>query len=876
MSRERLVVIDGKSVLYRGYYAMGDLATPSGHPTGATYGFALMGLRILQEFDPDYVVVAWDKSKTNIRARQQLYADYKANRKPMPDDLVVQLDDVRQLCAAFGWPLLEVDDFEADDIMGTLAVQAKQQGIDSVLVTSDLDVLQLVNHHTRVCALKRGLTQTILYDEDSFREEYEMTPQQFVDYKALRGDPSDNIPGVKGVGEKTARQLIGKYGNMDAIYEHLDEIGGATAHKLEADRDMAFLSRELIKLSLEAPVEFDDVAARVGASDPTAIAKVFYELGFRRLHSELPDYMQLPADPSLFDVSGGDNSPYENWDVEEITSADRAWEVLGQEVIVYSVMEHNSRTQLPDIHEVIFTSEQGKAYHSKATDVLKQLPDVFAGRKIIGFGLHEDLRAWGPVPDAVYFDISLTGFLLDPLAQVESIYRTAAQELGVDERTFDEGWAVSPLKKRIVSMKAAVLNDLYERRSEKLRQFPELEKLAHDIEFPLLPVIAGMERYGIKLETEYLERMQQEFIGRIKELEQAIHEHAGEEFNINSPQQLQTVLFEKLQLDTDGIKKTKTGFSTGASELEKLRGLHPIVDYITHYRELTKLKSTYIDALPKLVADDGRLHTTFTQTVAQTGRLSSLHPNLQNIPVRTEEGRAIRRAFVAEDGYRLAQADYSQIELRVAAALSGDDKMIQAFSAGADIHVQTAAELHGVTPQEVSKELRYSAKTVNFGVLYGMSPHGLSIATGMSRDEAKDFIDRYFGIRSQLLEYLESLKTKAKADGYVETLFGRRRPMPDIHSSNFAVRAAAERAAMNMPIQGTAADIMKMAMVEIDKRLDAGSHQILQVHDSILVEAPKAKTEQVTEMLREVMENVYDLGVPLDVDVSTGKHWGEL
>lgn len=872
---KKLVVIDGKSVLYRGYYAMGDLATPEGKPTGATYGFAMMGLRILKEFDPDYVVVAWDKSKTNIRARQQLYEEYKANRKPMPEDLHAQLEDVRRLCDVFGWPLLEVDDFEADDIMGTLAVQAKAQGIDSILVTSDLDVLQLLNHHTRVCALKRGLTQTVLYDADKLQEEYGLTPEQFVDYKALRGDPSDNIPGVQGVGDKTATQLIQKYGSLDVVYEHVDNIGGAVSKKLEAGRDMAFLSRDLIQLSLEAPVTFDEVAARAQESDPEAVSAIFDELQFRRLYEDLPDYMRRST-PSLF--TSGDNGEYENWQVEQIKTPEQLQDVLGEEVVFYSIIEHNDETKLADVTEVVLSSETGKAYQVIDQSVLEKLPEMLSGRTVVGFGLWNDLRAWGPLPGVSYFDVALAAFLLNPLEDIKSIYEAAARELGTDDRTFDEAFAKSPLELRVVSMKAAVLWELYQRRKKELKQYPQLQKLATDVEFPLLPVIARMERRGIKLDVDHLKRMSEDFAGRIAELEQAIYTEAGQEFNINSPQQLQTILFDKLQLDTTNIKKTKTGYSTGASELDKLRGLHPIVDLITHYRELTKLHNTYIEALPKLVDSNNRLHTTFTQTVTQTGRLSSVHPNLQNIPVRTEEGKAIRQAFVAEEGFTLAQADYSQFELRLAAALSGDEHMLDAFNSGEDIHTKTAAELYDVAQSDVTKEQRYNAKTVNFGVMYGMSPHGLSVATGMSREDAKAFIDRYFELRSGLVEYLDSLKHQAREEGYVETWFGRRRPMPDIHSSNFAVRSAAERAAINMPIQGTEADLMKMAMIEIDTRLEEQCYQILQIHDSILVECPDGKAGRVTELLKDIMEQTppKELAVAFDVETSTGKHWGEL
>lgn len=847
-----LVVIDGKSVLYRGYYAMGNLATAQGKPTGATYGFAMMGLRILKEFDPDYVVVAWDKSKTNIRARQKLYEEYKANRHPIPEDLQEQISDVRRICEAFGWPMLEVDDFEADDIMGTLAVQAREKGIDSILVTSDLDVLQLVNHHTTVCALKRGLTQTILYDVERFQQEYDMTPQQFIDYKALRGDPSDNIPGVHGVGDKTAKQLIRDYGDLETVYDHLEDIGGALAKKLTADREMAFLSRDLVRLSLEAPVEFDDVTSHVEVTNPQAVDTIFEELSFHRLRSELPQNMQ--QSPTLFDQ----------------TAESGAGE--GPDVTVH----RGNEPDFSSVEEAVVFTLQTYAVVSTTERECFLIPiSAIPGHvRIIGFDTKTELKQLRYERE-VAFDVMVAAFLLNPLVRQQTLSSLARNELGI---AISEPERVDDLDDVAISSLVSALWQLHVRYTTQLEEVPDIKAIATDIEWPLLPVLARMEERGVKLDVEYLRTMGQDFTKRIYELENEIYHTSGEQFNINSPHQLQTVLFETLQLPTDNIKRTKTGYSTGAAELEKLRGLHPIIDLISHHRELTKLKSTYIDTLPQQVDSNNRLHTTFTQTVTQTGRLSSLDPNLQNIPVRTEEGKAIRAAFIAEEGNTLVQADYSQFELRLAAALAGDTAMLDSFNSGVDIHTQTAAELYGVELDQVTKQQRYNAKTVNFGVMYGMSPHGLSVTTGMSREDAKAFIDRYFKIRSRLLEYLESLKEKARTEGYVETWFGRRRPMPDIHSSNFAVRSAAERAAINMPIQGTEADLMKMAMIKIDKQLEADCWQILQIHDSILVECPEAKADTVAHMLKRIMEDAppIDLPVTFDVETSTGKHWGEL
>ena len=841
--QQTLVVIDGKSVLYRAYYAMGDLTTPDGRPTGATYGFARMGLDILKRFSPDYVAVAWDKSGTNIRYRQKLYEEYKANRKPMPDELRQQIDDVRRLSSSFGWPLLEVDDYEADDIMGTLALQAGRQNINTILVTSDLDVLQLINSNTQVCVLKKGLSQTVLYDEEKFRQDYGMSPSQFVDYKSLRGDPSDNIPGVKGVGEKTALELIHTYGDLEAVYNSIDQIGGAVASKLQRDEQMAFLSRDLIKLSLEAPVTFDALAAKTSESRPNDIAALFSELNFTRLKSQLPSSMQPPKELNLFDGP-------------DLTSR------VGLEPAEETAPTANTpKKALVVVHgEDYYVSPNPSCYYRLNSSQLTGI------KEIVGHNTKSILKL--STKAHVDMDVMVAAFLLNPLRRDLTLQSLASDELGVNIET-DESVDVGKI--------VAATWSLYRHFKSEIQNLPRLGEVASKIEWPLLPVLARMESVGIGLDVEYLHKIRDDFASKIKDLKVKIYEQAGEEFNINSPQQLRAVLFEKLELPTQGIKKTKTGYSTSASELDKLQGQHEIVDLIGQYRELTKLQSTYVEALPKLTGSDGRLHTTFTQTVTQTGRLSSINPNVQNIPVRTDEGRLIRRAFKANEGNVLIQADYSQIELRIAAALSRDEKMLRAFEDEADIHTQTAAELHNVTAADVTKAQRYSAKAINFGVLYGMSPHGLSLATGMSHDESKAFIERYFSIRAQLKEYLEELKQQAKTNGFVETWYGRRRPMPDIHSSNFAVRSAAERAAMNMPIQGTAADIMKLAMIELDAKLDSDCKQVLQVHDSVLVECPEGKASSIKIMLREVMEGICPRPeVNLRVDITTGANWGDI
>lgn len=832
-----LVVIDGKSVFYRGFYAMPGLALPDGTPTGGVYGFAMMAFEVLKKFDPDYIVVAWDKSKTNIRSRRKLYPEYKANRKPMPDEMRMQIPLLRDLMDAFNWPLYECDDYEADDILGTLAIKAKDHdNIDTILVTSDLDALQLVNGHTHVAALKRGLTNLEYFDEKHFTEKYEMTPQQFIDYKALRGDSSDNIPGVKGVGEKTATQLIKDYGSLEEVYEHIDEIKGATRKKLEADKDMAYLSRNLVTILLDAPIDFEEERSDVRNVDIEAVREKLHAFRFRSLLNQIDSVFaeQAPTDSK----QQTQIKRAQKVDVEKIN-----W----KKPVVVTTFGGN----------FVCSDDIGRFAECEPSDIP-------GDAQLIGHDLKPLLQDIfdGDIPlTCIAHDTRIAAFVLNSLNRQESLDQLAADELGINQE-FD-----GP------DITVQVIWKLYDIQQAELDAAPKLKKIAQDFDFPSIPLLARVENRGIKLDKKELAKLAEEFENTILDTEQEIFGLADEEFNVASTQQLSRILFEKLELPVVGIKKTKTGYSTAASELDKLRGKHPIIDLISRYREYTKLKSTYVDTLPQQVAEDGRVHTIFSLTTAQTGRLSSSDPNLQNIPVRTELGRRVRHAFVPEKGNVFVNLDYSQFELRLAAALSGDEGMIETFNSDQDIHAKTAAEVEGVALDEVTKEQRYAAKAVNFGIMYGMSAHGLTQATGMTRQEAQDFIDKYFNIRSKLKEYLDKLVEQAKTQGYVETIFGRRRPMPDIKSPNFMVREGAKRMAMNMPIQGTEADIMKLAMLKLEEELPKGAKQILQVHDSIMIECPKEMADEVAELGRESMENIYDLPVRLKVDQHITTRW---
>ena len=838
---KRLAIIDGKSVFYRGYYAMPNLSTADGTPTGGVYGFAALSLELIKKLEPDYVCVAWDKPKTNIRKRREMYPDYKAGRKPAPPDFYAQIPILHELLRALSWPLYELDDYEADDIMGSLARQAEAEGIETCLISSDLDMLQCLAPNTHMYALKKGFSQIELFKPEYFEQKYGIRVDQFLDLKSLKGDSSDNIPGVPGIGEKGAVKLLQQYKTLDGIYEHIDDITGAMQAKLQAGKDSAYLSREVATLMFDAPLTLDLPEMDIRDLDTAALRDMLQKLEFHSLLRNLPTHMQhITTEEEVRHAAT--MTTQVPWSSDQATAALMSEQVLLQRIDDRLYLSHDVSTvsevsadQLPEIIKNVFViTHDGDALCHYLLDHQIDVP-------------------------ATMFDIRQAGFLLNPLKRHHEL-AAVIQYDGDDIGTI-----------------IGLLWDVYKRQVAELTALPKVEQIAMEVDFPLIPILARMEHRGMRLDTAFLASMNKDLTHDIDEVQRAMHALVGKEFNIASPSQLAEVLYTTLQLPTAGIKKGKTGYSTGQKELDKLRGLHPIIELIEQYRELTKLQNTYVEALPRLIDEQSRLHTTFNQDVAATGRLSSTDPNLQNIPIRTELGRKIREAFVPSEGNVFVSADYSQFELRLAAVLSGDEKMINDFNAGTDIHAKTAADVHGIPLDEVTKAQRRDAKVVNFGVLYGMGPHALAANTGMSFNEARTFIDEYFKVRGKLKTYIDDTIKQAHELGYVETFYGRRRPTPDVKSSNFLVRSSAERAAANMPVQGTEADLMKRAMIEVDKKLGDLGEQILQIHDSILVECPEENAQHVGDLLKTTMEAIApELPIELQVDVSVGKNWGEV
>ncbi len=903
-TRPRLVLVDGHGLAYRAYHALPPtLATSSGEPTHVVFGFTSMLLEVLNDFEPDYVIVCFDSGKS---FRHELYEQYKAHRPETPDDLRHQLERIRQLLAAFRIPIVVREGYEADDLIGTLAKQAIERELEVFVVTGDTDLLQLVDDHVRVILPGRQrFGEYRVYDRQAVLDRYGFPPERLPEFKALVGDPSDNIPGVPGIGEKTATRLIQQFPSLEAMLERLDEIDPPRIREaLRAAQETVLTSRQLATIVRDADVELDLDQAQFGYFDRDEVLALFRELEFRSLVPRLPQPRKpvtlskpspsqrsaILTEEELEElVRELEQSPAFALDVETTALHPMYAELVGLAIATSPVRSY----YIPLGH----TTGDAQLRRDAVARALARFFQTEGMQRYTHNGKYDALvleRAGFPRP-RIDFDTMIAAYLLGENA------------VGLKELAFTKlGWEMEAITELIGRGKKQLTMDRAEiarvtqyacadveatyRLVDVLR--PQLEaqnqmRLFSEIELPLIDVLIDMERAGIAIDVPYLQRLSTELDSQLRTLERRIYDLAGRPFNINSPQQLSTILFEELRLPRG--KRTKTGYSVSQEVLENLREAHPIVDAILEYRQLLKLKSTYVDALPRQVhPETGRVHTIFHQTVAATGRLSSSDPNLQNIPVRGELGLAVRRAFVADNrpGYRIADepilllsADYSQIELRLMAHFSQDPALLRAFAEGKDIHAATASEVFGVPLDAVTPEMRRIAKVVNFGIMYGMQAYGLARDTGMSRQEAQRFIDAYFRRFPGVARYLEETKRRAAEMGYVETLFGRRRYIPEINSSNPARRQAAERMAVNMPLQGTAADIMKLAMIRVHRAL-AERHfrarMLLQVHDELVLEVPESELTSVAELVTSLMSNVVALTVPLEVEAKAGPNWADL
>ncbi len=880
-NKSTLVIIDGKSVFYRGYYAMPNLSNKDGLPTGGIYGFSVMALEVIKRLKPNHVAVAWDKPKTNIRRRRQMYPGYKANRKPAPDDFYQQVPYLMELIDALGWHMFELDDYEADDIMGSLALKASQEHINTYLVTSDLDMLQLISPTVHVYVLKQGLSHIEQFSPDSFEEKYGIKTEQFLDLKALKGDSSDNIPGVSGIGEKTAISLLQQYQNLDNIYDNLALINPKLATKLEKDKDMAYLSKDLAKIWIDAPVAIDFNIENHDKVDKNRLIELLNQFDFKSLIKPVSELFNIEKSDvsSVFDK--GLNLPSKKFirtknDLKDLKTDGNVLSIYYR----FTDKEFkNLSVFMTKSNDVVYIFDIKSIGQFNFIDWLKK--SNILNKKIVGYDLKKLFNFCYQCninPPTDFHDILVSSFLMSPLVKDQSLAGLAAYYINYDSLQIND-LDDQELMSRGDEL-SAIIHEIYDLILEEIQGQVRLISILDKMDFPLIPVLAKMENSGIRVDVNFLNDFNKKIDFMINNLTSEIYKLAGREFNIASPIQLSEIIFGDLKIPTFGIKKNKTGYSTDSNQLEKIIEKHPIVGFIIQYREVVKIQNTYLNPLPALVDKDSLIHTTYNQTIAQTGRLSSVEPNLQNIPTRTELGRNIRKAFVAKPGYKLISADYSQFELRIAADLADDHDLIDLFNQEfTDIHTLTAAQVYGCQPSEVTKEMRRAAKAINFGILYGMSGHGLSEATAMTLKEANDFIEKYKTLHRPLFDFMEEVINTTKKNGYAETKFGRRRPIPNINSANFMLREAAKRAAINMPVQGTEADLMKLALIKIDDLLETekfDARLVLQIHDSVLVECREGQVDIVSQAIKNTMENTSDLKVKLKVDIEVADNWGDL
>lgn len=866
----KIVLIDGHSILNRAFYGLPDLTNAEGLHTNAIYGFLTIMFKLLEEEKPEYLTVAFDVHAPTFR--HKMYAEYKGTRKPMADELRQQVPVIKEVLHAMGVKTIECAGLEADDLIGTLSNRCENEGMEVTVISGDRDLLQLATEHVkiRIPKTKQGKTEIEDYYAKDVEERYQVTPKEFIDLKALMGDTADNIPGVPSIGEKTATKIITQYHSIEEAHEHVDELKPPRASKALSEHwDLAVLSKELATINVKADFPYELSEAKLGNLYTEEAYIFFQKLEFKNLLSR-------------FDVSAPANKVEDGFKI--ITSKSEAEKVFVQAEeasTIGAVIFKDLENVLPLFADqaglggigLCFSKEE--SYCIKVEKditgewLLKKLADVAEKAETYAmFHLKESMEQVTIRNQANCFDVSVAAYLLNPLKNNYTWEDVAREHLGlmIDEKIDQDIKACYESYVNYASVEVL---------RQKLRD-TKMDTLFRDIEMPLVFTLFDMEQNGIRVEADALKQYGDQLAGKIAELEKEIYEEAGETFNINSPKQLGVVLFENMKLP--GGRKTKTGYSTAADVLEKLTPEHPVVAKILEYRQYTKLKSTYADGLANYIQDDGRIHGKFNQTITATGRISSTEPNLQNIPVRMELGRLIRKVFIPEEGYRFVDADYSQIELRVLAHCSGDEHLIQAYKEQSDIHRITASQVFHIPFDEVTPQQRRNAKAVNFGIVYGISSFGLSQDLSITRKEAAKYIDDYFATYPGIKTFLDHAVTHAKEEGYVVTLFGRRRPVPELSSSNFMQRSFGERVAMNSPIQGAAADIIKIAMIRVNQRLKdqkMKSRLVLQVHDELLIEAYEPELDEVQNILKEEMEHAAELKVPLEIDMHTGDNWYE-
>lgn len=908
-TKPKLIIIDGNALIHRSFHALPPtLRTKDGQLVNAVYGFTSFLLKALNEFHPEYVVLTLDTKGPNFR--HEAYADYKATRVKAPDELYEQIPLVKKVAEAFSIPIFELSGYEADDLIGTICAQTKnEKNLEKIIITGDLDTLQLINDKTKVYTMSRGLSDSILYGDEQVKERYNLRPDQIIDYKALRGDPSDNIPGVKGIGEKTASDLLVEFKTLDGVYEAVKknnvQIKQRILELLAANKDKAYLSQQLATINLTAPIKFSLSDTKFSTFKLEDVLDIFSKLEFRSLLIKVKDLRdRINKEHDEKENSGAIKFARNasDFNYQLIDNPKKFNDFLKKLKIQKSFTLDTETSGLDPITAellgISFSWKEGEAYFVLATkNRLEELKPILADPKIKKYGhnLKFDwrvLKNQGIELKGLKFDTMIASYLLNPSSRQHNLDGLVFTELGFEkinktnladtqpqQLTLDFK-SLDPEKLSLYSCEDADFTNRLVKILAKKIKTAKLEELFNLIEMPLIPVLGAMENNGIKIETKPLEDLTKIVGTKLTKLEKNIYKLAETKFNINSTKQLKEILFEKLAIPVINIKKTKTGFSTAENELEKLKELHPIIPLLQDYRELNKLQTTYLNALPTMINPlTGRIHTSFNQTITATGRLSSTDPNLQNIPTRTEEGQKIRTAFVAESGYCLISFDYSQIELRLAAHMSGDKKMIKAFKDREDIHTATAAEINGVKPDQVTKNMRREAKAINFGILYGQGPHGLSQGAGIPYWQAGEFIKKYFAAYPHIKIMMDNSIAEAKKNGYAVTLFGRKRPLPEINSTIPMIRKSAERMAINTPLQGTAADLIKLAMVKIEKFIYGHENEVrmlLQVHDELIFEVKTDKIDTYAPTIKKIMEEGLKLRVPIVVDENIGKNWGEL